>query len=154
MNRLPAHLSKAILLLAAVMLPVQQLLAAACCCQQGRRGVHKETVKSEGNCCSKQQASCCTSNSEPKGSCCGHGDSGADEKPCRCPAGCYGNNAPDAVDPVTTERVSTDELVGVASLAAATVTADPTHVPAPTNAILSNLPSGSERCVLLCRYRL
>ena len=153
MYRLLPHISKTLALLAVVMLPVQQMLAANCCCRGGQNAVKQVEAGGQPSCCSQVQASCCSTASNSSNACCGQGQPDSGTKPCRCPAGSCGKNAPKAVDPAVDISSQSDEL----SLAPVIETSF-AQVGDPQTDSAGCVPSematsGSQRCVLLCRYR-
>jgi hypothetical protein len=154
MYRLLPHISKTLALLAVVMLPVQQMLAANCCCRSGQHAVKQVEAGGQPSCCSQVQASCCGTTSNSSNVCCDQGQPDSSTKPCRCPAGSCGKDAPKAVEPVVDISSANDEL------SVATVLETPfAQVGNPQTDSAEWVPSematsGSQRCVLLCRYRL
>ncbi len=147
MSQLLFNISKALALLAVVLLPAEQTLAATCCCRGSRvAGEHG----SEGS-----LSSCCSNASTSHSSCCD--ESHSRSKPCRCPAGMCGMQPPTAFSPVT-ESSSGDDDLRIATLAAIPVIAldvDSLTLRESLRISATHLStSGSERCVLLCRYRL
>ena len=75
-------------------------------------------------------------------------------KPCNCPVGCYGKDAPQAIELVTDESVVYDQLAVVAVPAPTPIGTDYTAADAQLGWALPNATSGFQRCILLCRYRL
>lgn len=158
MSRLFLNTTKNLAVLAVIMLPVQQVMAASCCCRFDRAAGKHVTAGSLMNCCSQVQASCCGTESISPGSFCA-GQSRSDSGPCRCLAGLCGIDAPTATDSTTGVSVSNndnDQWVAIM----ATGQAIALNVDSRTSSDLCRLStfgtstSGSERCVLLCRYRL
>jgi len=154
MNRLLLHISKTLSLLAVIMLPVQQALATNCCCRSGH--VNHTVAGSPSSCCSQSHATYCSTTDKSLGSCC-DGQSHTGSKPCRCPVGLCGLDPPMAVDSAS-ETTSSDEDLVIATIGevSATVT-DVERRPHRESLRLSAShasTSGSQLCVLLCRYRL
>lgn len=154
MNRLLPHISKTLALLAVIMLPVEQMLAANCCCRGGQSAVKRVEAGGQPSCCSQVQASCCSNASRSSNACCGQGKPDSGTKPCRCPAGSCSQDTPKAVEPAVDISSANDEL----SVAAVFVTSS-AEVGDPQTNSAGSVPaeistSGSQRCVLLCRYRL
>ncbi len=151
MNRLLLHLSKTLSLLAVAMLPVQHTLAANCCC----RGSNIE-ASSTSSCCSQGRSTCCNTANKSIGSCCG-GQSPNGSNPCQCPVGLCGLEVSPAVDSTSETTFSVEHLIiatiGEVSATMADVERRPHRESLRLSASHASI-SGSQRCVLLCRYRL
>lgn len=154
MNRLLPHIAKSLALLAVVMLPVEQMLAANCCCRGGQSAVTHVEAGGQSSCCSQVQASCCSTASRSSNDCCGQSQSDSGTKPCRCPAGTCGKDTPNAVEPAVDISSVNDEfsVAAVLEASSADVVDLQTDSAGRTSSEIST--SGSQRCVLLCRYRL
>lgn len=141
MNQMMLHIAKTLSLLAVVMLPVQQTLAANCCCRGGH-GNHV-VAGSPSNCCSQGHATCCDEQSH------------TGSKPCQCPV--CGLDAPMVADSAS-EATFSDEYLEIVTIG---------EIPATRTDVERRLhreslqlsashasTSGSQRCVLLCRFLL
>lgn len=149
-------ISKTFALLAVVMLPVEQTLAASCCCRGSQIAGKHPTAGLLRSCCSQAGASCCSTASTSHNSCC-DSDSNSDSKPCQCPVGFCGFDPPTGFDPGTNTTSSSDEL-RVDTLAAVPAITCDLNFRTPFQSLrlsaFHTSTSGSQRCVLLCRYRL
>ena len=154
MNRQLSHISKTLALLAVTLLPVEQTLAATCCCRNSHGDVKHIAAGWPKSCCSPGQAAYCRIANASQRSCCEHGQSHSDSKPCRCPAGCLGKDAPDAVVLATDSAASGDELSVAVMPTTALGLADGTRSDSLRSTTSRYSTSASQRCVLLCRYRL
>ena len=152
MNRLRQKLVKVLALLAVVMLPVEQTLASACCCRLGHTQRQRLWDGIQQSRCAEAVASCCGSARSTAPPCCNsvHADG---PKPCPCPAGCFSQGVPNAVSPPDNATIPAVDLfadrVGSAPTVSCAACAALTQCPQ-----LLNPTSASQRCVLLCRYRL
>ena len=154
MNRLLPHIAKTLALLAVVMLPVEQMLAANCCCRGGQSAVKHVEAGRQASCCSQVQASCCSTASKSSNACCGQGQPDSGTKPCQCPTGACGKDSPKAVEPaVDNSSVSSDLFVAALIETTSDEVIDrQTDSAGRTSSEIWT--SSSQRCVLLCRYRL
>ncbi|QEG35799.1 hypothetical protein Pr1d_31050 [Bythopirellula goksoeyrii] len=148
MNQLTLNISKSLTLLAVLLLPVEQTLAATCCCHGSSVAGRHVSVGSQISCYSQVQGACCSTDCQ---SCCA-GHSGS--KPCRCPAGLCGLKIPTAVAPTTDTTSVTDAwtFAEVSPISFNSV-GHSSRKWYPHSAI-DILTSGSQRCVLLCRYQI
>lgn len=152
MNRLLLDISKILALLAVTLLPVRQTLAATCCCRGVRIDGKHVAAGEQRSCCLQSLASCCSTARTQDGTCCEHGRPAS--KPCRCPAGCCGKDAPKATEPAT-DTASSGEHLALATVPTTVLDAvGETPSDSLGNTTSRTSTSGSERCVLLCRYRL
>lgn len=155
MNTLRGPISNSVLLIAATILPLQQSPSATECCHGGHESVPQSTTLLQADCCAKIANNCCSSAGGPRRVCCPHGQAYSDSSnPDPCSGGCGDNDAPMAFDPATGIVPSDDELavaviLTVADDATADIVSDSLRRTVSTSAT-----SGSQRCVLLCRYRL
>jgi len=140
MKRLLEHISKSLAVLAVVLLPVEQALAASCCCRGGSGRVAHVADGFQKSCCTQSQAACC--------------GTASGSQPCHCSIECYGQDAPNTIDPAMFRTSSDDEAVVGVLL---TIALDAAGIAAPGLLRSTASPSpirGAQRCVLLCRYRL
>lgn len=153
MNRLLPHIAKTLALLAVVTLPVEQMLAANCCCRGGQSAVKHVEARGQASCCSQVQASCCSTASRSSNACCGQGQPDSGSKPCRCPAGACGKDSPKAVEPAVDISSVNDEFSVAAALEASSAKVSDLQTDSAGRTSSEISTSGSQRCVLLCRYR-
>ena len=152
MNKLLPHFSKTLAMLAVIMLPVEQALAENCCCRGGKSNEKQVSTTSQATCCSSGESTCCSTAPSSDGSCCEEGQTQTGSKPCQCPAGCFGKDAPKAIDAsgITFSDIELSQAIVPMALHEVVCEAPFHSVQLST----SEATSGSQRCVLLCRYRL
>lgn len=154
MNWFVSHFSKTLVLIAIAWLPIQQCLTKACCCQAGQQRVKQATSGSWADRCAQGKTNCCKGTNHAKGSCCADGSSHLQATSCQCPGGCDKTASPIAVDPATTGWSWDDEApqsVPESILATAGATTMPNGA---SSAAAIPPPSGTQRCVQLCRFLL
>ena len=160
MARLAHRITKTISLLAVLILPVQQVVAVNCCCRSGGATARKAGANSQSGCCSEQQSSCCTPVDTPVSSCCGTAPPNSAPDTNRvpgdhCPGDCCDGTTPDLLDATSASLLSNVDATWAPATESSVVSFEnPNSTPLQSTAAAFIGPSASQRCTLLCRYRL
>lgn len=155
MNSLLLNMLNKLALLAVVMMLIEQTLAASCCCRDDQNDVVVRIDSgSRQPCCRRDERDCCKRERDTPFSSCHNEKRMPSTKPCRCPAGCYGKDAPQGIHSTADPSSLDDQLpvttISVPALRASSYAASDAR----SGVVSSSKFNGSGRCILLCRFRL
>ncbi len=153
---------KALIWLVAGLLPLQPLAAVSCCCsaddQEGSDWCAESRPDDGKTCCCRSAPRCRAGTHAEADSCCNKTGRTSTEPGCGCTGGCscesHDDSPPQQQAPMESRDRGAEQFVQPFA-AATSFTVD--ELPAPRPGFSSHGPitsSGSQRCIVLCRFQL